>query len=270
MKKNYLLVLAIFGCTLLYSQAIRYINTENLNIRSGPGKNHPVVDTAPLGNSVTVISQSGNWSQIETEDGVKGYASSKFLSDNKTSPVKDDKEPTPTWQLIALVIAFVLSYKFFGGKKNNSATAKPSSGQTSKPVRSSSVTPHTYGHKDNTKIAKVKDPHYFCKFCGSENQRLSALTFGRCSKNSSGHHIPFEGSIADKYLCKFCGREDKRLSALTFGKCGKSPNNYHQPFEGGAKKSYSCKFCGRPDKSLSTLTFGKCSNSTNGYHQPLI
>lgn len=201
---------------------------------------------------------------------MKGYASSKFLSDNITSTVKDDKEPTPTWQLIALVIALLLLYRFFGGKKNNSAAAKPSLSQTRKPLLQSSVIASTYGHTDNAKVAKVKVPHYFCKFCGSEDRRLSALTFGKCSKSSSGHHIPFEGSIVDKYLCKFCGSEDKRLSALTFGKCGKSPNNYHQPFEGGVKKSYSCKFCGRPDKTLSALTFGKCSNRTNGYHQPII
>ena len=60
------------------------VNTQStaLNVRSGAGVNHSVIDTISKGDIVIVLSTSDTWSKI-LYDGVKtGYVSSKYLAIN--------------------------------------------------------------------------------------------------------------------------------------------------------------------------------------------
>ena len=259
MKKKLFFICTIIFCNFIFSQQVRYINTENLNIRKGPGKNYEVVDVVPIATQISVLETSGKWSKIETNDGVKGYVSTKFLSSTKPYVNLPDNKSSIPWKLIFFIIGILVLYRFFRGSKSNSSSYRSSAKNTSG------------NYQENiSSNSQNKKEKFLCKFCGREENSLFFLTSVKCSKSSSGYHIPYEGKIADKYACKFCGREEKNLFFLTTGKCSKSNNNYHQPFEGGLQSSYTCKYCSRKEKNLFFLTTGKCSKSPNNYHQPMI
>lgn len=52
------------------------------NVRSGAGKNFEIVTKASKNERVTVLSDNGSWTEVETESGEKGFVSSKFLSNS--------------------------------------------------------------------------------------------------------------------------------------------------------------------------------------------
>ena len=54
--------------------------TSNLNIRKGPGTDQPLVGKAAHNELVTVLNQTNEqWSLIQTDKGVEGYAYSEYL-----------------------------------------------------------------------------------------------------------------------------------------------------------------------------------------------
>lgn len=56
-------------------------NESNLNIRSGPGTDQPIVGKARRGESVTVLDTADQqWWRVKTDDGEEGYAHSQYLS----------------------------------------------------------------------------------------------------------------------------------------------------------------------------------------------
>ncbi|HEU4470814.1 MAG TPA: SH3 domain-containing protein [Flavisolibacter sp.] len=55
--------------------------SSNLNIRKGPGTDQPIVGKAGHQDTVTVLNQTNEqWSLIKTDDGVEGYAYSRYLA----------------------------------------------------------------------------------------------------------------------------------------------------------------------------------------------
>lgn len=69
----------------------RYVATQsqNLNVRSGPGKNYKVVRSLKKGSKVDVIATSGSWSQIGNNEWVStAYLSAAKVTDSNNSTVK--------------------------------------------------------------------------------------------------------------------------------------------------------------------------------------
>lgn len=69
----------------------RYVATQsqNLNVRSGPGTNYKVVRSLKKGSKVTVTATSGSWSQIGTNEWVStSYLSATQVTTQKTTTVK--------------------------------------------------------------------------------------------------------------------------------------------------------------------------------------
>lgn len=59
-----------------------------LNVRAGNTTRHKVITTLLPGDKVEVISFSGGWSQIITENGEKGWAASRFLTRRKPATAR--------------------------------------------------------------------------------------------------------------------------------------------------------------------------------------
>lgn len=85
MKKLLLIFMLLPVTILVFGQEIKYVNTEQLNVRAGAGSKYEVVDKISQGQKVTVLLNQGKWSEIELENGQKGFVSTSFLSDNQNS-----------------------------------------------------------------------------------------------------------------------------------------------------------------------------------------
>ena len=72
-------------------------NGKPLNVRSGPGKEYPVIGTIPYGEKTGVDHDLGNgWSEL-VWGSVPGYAMTSLMSRNKPGPYDPGKkDPTPT------------------------------------------------------------------------------------------------------------------------------------------------------------------------------
>ena len=57
-------------------EKIYHVNTEALNVRSGPGMTFSVVTILKKGSKVAVLSREGNWAQIEA----RKWVYSRFLA----------------------------------------------------------------------------------------------------------------------------------------------------------------------------------------------
>lgn len=66
-----------------------YMTTDQLNMRSKAGVNHPVVGSIPYGKTVTFLEKSSNWYKVQYETTI-GWVNSAYLSD------KIDPYPKPT------------------------------------------------------------------------------------------------------------------------------------------------------------------------------
>lgn len=76
------------------------VTANSLNIRSGPGTDHPAVESIKKGQIVTVVGQEGDWVQIRLEDGTFGWASAKFLeilgeAEPRSDGKKEDRRAAP-------------------------------------------------------------------------------------------------------------------------------------------------------------------------------
>ena len=235
MKKYLLFYFLLFFIQNYFSQEARYIDTELLNVRSGPGKNYEVLDTAPKGEKVIFISTKGNWTQIQMDSGIKGFVSSKFVINTPPTSQKINNDPGKWWKVPLGIVGFLLIVKFFGSKKCSSTSSRDYSKtfKTQQNMGSNAVVETVnISSKEKPSIAPKpiqKKEKLYCKFCGREETNLFFLTSGKCQKSSSGYHMPFEGDVEKKYLCKFCGREESNLFFLTSRKCNKSTSKYHQP-----------------------------------------
>jgi uncharacterized protein YraI len=129
MKKQILTFGLLLITFLTFGQQTKYVDTEELNIRAGAGTKYEVVDKISQGQKVTVLTEHGKWSEIELENGTKGFVSTKFLSETETSSSSKKSEKKNSWIGYVLVIGFVLYglKKLFGGSSSNSSSNRNTS-----------------------------------------------------------------------------------------------------------------------------------------------
>ncbi len=103
-------LILIFGLLLMaflsFGRETKYVNTEQLNIRSGAGATYEIVDNVSKGQKVIIISKQGEWSEVELENKQKGFVSTKFLSDTQNL-IAQSSEKKP-WIRCLIVIGLVL------------------------------------------------------------------------------------------------------------------------------------------------------------------
>jgi hypothetical protein len=80
MRIIFVLVSILFLSLNLDSQNFKYVSTNVLNIREKPSKISSFVCKLKKGEKVTILSDDGKWSQIETSEGISGFAKSKYLN----------------------------------------------------------------------------------------------------------------------------------------------------------------------------------------------
>ena len=129
MKKQILTFGLLFITFLTFGQQTKYVDTEELNIRAGAGTKYEVVDKISQGQKVTVLTEHGKWSEIELENGTKGFVSTRFLSDTETSSSSNKSDKKNSWIGYVLVIGFILYglKKLFGGSSSNSSSNRNTS-----------------------------------------------------------------------------------------------------------------------------------------------
>ena len=129
MKKTLLTFGLLLITILTFGQQTKYVDTEELNIRAGAGTKYEVVDKISQGQKVTVLTEHGKWSEIELENGTKGFVSTKFLSETETSSSSKKSDKKNSWIGYVLVIGFVLYglKKLFGGSSSNSSSNRNTS-----------------------------------------------------------------------------------------------------------------------------------------------
>lgn len=211
MKKPLLTFLFLLITFLAFGQQTKYVDTEELNIRAGAGTKYEVVDKISQGQKVTVLTEHGKWSEIELENGTKGFVSTRFLSDTETSSSSNKSDKKNSWIGYVLVIGFVLYglKKLFGGSSsssNNSTRREPRTETT----RQSSQ-------------PKVKPLHwYHCKNCNEKIQASKTPTGLNCS-NSTFHKWTDLGEVGnDAYNCKNCGTTIYTTKTPTGLNCSKA------------------------------------------------
>lgn len=204
--------------TLSFAQETKYVDTELLNVRSGAGTKYDVIDKISQGEKVIAYSTQGTWTEIELNNGTRGYVSTKFLSNTQNQKSSTDKKGN-SWVGYIIVIGFILYglnkvRKFFGGGSSSFS----GSNSNSQPQERRSEKPQP----------KPKQK-YICKHCGFENENLGTLTFFSCQRSPTKKHQPLEGGVQEMYSCKHCGYQNKNLGTLTFFTCHRSPTGKHQP-----------------------------------------
>ena len=135
MKKQILTFGLLLITFLTFGQQTKYVDTEELNIRAGAGTKYEVVDKISQGQKVTVLSDQGKWSEIELENGQKGFVSTKFLSDTQNSS-SQSSDKNNSWISYLIVIGLVLYglykvKKFFSGLFSGSSSNSSSQRSTS-------------------------------------------------------------------------------------------------------------------------------------------
>lgn len=59
---------------------LRTVLAAALNLREAPSPQAPILGSLPGGSKVTVTGEEGNWLQVQSEAGEKGWVSARFLS----------------------------------------------------------------------------------------------------------------------------------------------------------------------------------------------
>lgn len=232
MKKRITIILLFLNSILAISQEIKYINANQLNVRSGAGKNFEIVTKASKNERVTVLSDNGSWTEVETESGEKGFVSSKFLSNsiNENNDAKIGDYP-----IASIIVGLILVFFIFRIKKflNNIFKFSSTKSTANKSVTKKIINkPKQIIVKEkisaNDKKEIVEKEIFLCKNCGSQYGSISLLTLNNC-KNTNGKHQLYEGKIKSQYNCKFCGSKYNSMFQMTINNCKKSPTGKHQP-----------------------------------------
>lgn len=134
----------LFLTLQVFGQDYKYVNTETLNIREGAGKEYNVLGHVNKGDKVNALSESGSWTQIETEKGLTGFVATKYLGSTADEPKSSDKKDS-SWVSI-LVVLGIIGYglykikNFFSGLfgGSSSSSQRSSSPRTQEVRRKSS------------------------------------------------------------------------------------------------------------------------------------
>lgn len=211
MKKLISITMLFLITVQMFGQNFKFVNAEKLNIREHAGKKYNVIEQASKGDKVILISESGKWAEIETENGIKGYVSAKYLSAKNESETKDEY----AWLnvLIALIFLGSLGYKiisFFSrlfSKKPSSSRSKSSSREI---------------------IRKPKEvilKWYHCERCNEKIKAINKPTSINCS-NANFHNWTDLGIVGDHaYNCENCGTTVYTKSKPTSFRCPQA--NFH-------------------------------------------
>ncbi len=80
------------------STPVARINTDNLNVRTGPGTSYGIVTKLKAGTEVLIIGQNGDWWQIRLSGGKAGWVHEKYVSASGalSRVAKVSAPPTPT------------------------------------------------------------------------------------------------------------------------------------------------------------------------------
>lgn len=128
----------LFLTLQVFGQDYKYVNTETLNIREGAGKEFNVVGQVNKGDKVNALSESGSWTQIETETGLTGFVATKYLGSTADEPKSSDKKDS-SWVSILVVLGIIGYglYKIknffsglFGGSSSSSSSQRKSPTKT--------------------------------------------------------------------------------------------------------------------------------------------
>ncbi|MCB0241957.1 MAG: SH3 domain-containing protein [Anaerolineae bacterium] len=80
------------------------VKSQSLNVRAGPGTNHPIVGSANQGNALSVLgrTEDGSWLNVQLSNGDQGWVSASLLDQNdaakgvEVAAVIPTSPPTPT------------------------------------------------------------------------------------------------------------------------------------------------------------------------------
>lgn len=159
---KYIFTLVFFTSSFfLFSQAEFIVNTELLNVRSGPSTDYEVIGQIELDQRIIEVSKSGSWSEIQA-DNLRGYVSSKYITRLKNDENEEEDDSSFIGALIILgIIGYVIyriknffSSLFGGGTKSSRPMKRKSSSRPSSTVSSTSFKQPKI--KINPLIADVK------------------------------------------------------------------------------------------------------------------
>jgi uncharacterized protein YraI len=207
-------LIATFGLLLFtaltFGQETKYVNTEELNVRSGAGSKYDVVQKLSRGDKIIVVSTEGKWSEVELPNGTKGYVSSKFLSDSSSSKSPTSSKKSP-WVGYLLLIGFIIYglnkvFKFFGGSSSSSSSSQ---------------------RQTRTQAPKVKPLRwYHCKNCNIKIEAGKQPTSLNCSAETF-HKWTDLGEVGNQaYSCQNCGTTVYTTKQPTSLNC--SRNTFHK------------------------------------------
>lgn len=184
----------------VFGQDYKYVNTETLNIREGAGKEYNVVGQVNKGEKVNALSESGSWTQIETETGLTGFVATKYLGSIADEPKSSDKKDS-SWVNI-LVVLGIIGYglykikNFFSGLFGGSSSSSSSS-----PRREPRA--ETTRQSSQPKIKPLR--WYHCKNCNIKIEAGKQPTSLNCSRETF-HKWTDLGEVGNQaYSCKNCG-----------------------------------------------------------------
>ena len=245
MKKIFTALFLLCLTTFSYGQDTMYINADELNIREGAGTKFSVIGKAKQGDKIVVVSKVSNWSEIETQDGTKGFVSTKFLSTtaqtNTDTPRKKGTNPF----LGALIILGIIGYgiykikNFFSGSSSNNKKTTTSRSRVSTPKPT---------EKKSFSIAdvRVKANNYLETF-DENGKRISGMFLGS-SESFMGFTERCFITVKDNNYLTTYNAESKRINGMFLGSkeyfhgCAgntfttKKENNYITTYDTNCKK----------------------------------
>lgn len=141
MKRAFTIITFLLLTIQSFGQDYKYVTTETLNVRQKAGKQYSVVGQINKGDKVSVISQSDDWTEIESSNGIKGFVATKYLdSTYQTTEDKEAKSPWGSLIILLLILGFgiykaknFLSGIFGNTSSNASSTKKPATKIYSQP-----------------------------------------------------------------------------------------------------------------------------------------
>ena len=127
---------------------LKRVNTINLNMRSGPGEEYPIVKVFPQDSRIVSYGETRQvgkttWTQASTDNGqIRGWVNSKYLSDKEATSSKNNQHVAPTKNERTAPMTSSHDYSPNPNSRSSTNTQNSTSIQT---------------HKDSTSDSRVSD-----------------------------------------------------------------------------------------------------------------
>ena len=108
--KKITIFLLLLTINSIYSQEFKYSGTNLLEVREDAGTEFKIIAKVSKNENIKIISDEGEYVEIETEKGIKGYVPSKFLLSSRSSDNNSDNNYSFLKIIVVGLILFV-SYK---------------------------------------------------------------------------------------------------------------------------------------------------------------